>query len=274
MRVHFIDVGGIRTRYYAAGAGTPLLLVHGVGSSADAWVRCLERLGRQHAVYALDLVGHGFTDAADLSTRPPQEVQLEHLFGFAAALGLERYSVVGTSFGALLAALMHLERPSQVAKLVLVSSGSVFNPPEAQVQALQAVLQNQLPAAENPSPDAIRARNAGSTWQKADVFEETVLIQLTSYAFPDRALALRQTVKGLIATVRSERWRVLGRLEEIAASTLVITGRQDPRVDWQHVEAGQKRMPRCTVRIFENCGHKPQSEHAEAFSKAVVEFLA
>src|SRR5262249_57025087 len=108
------------------------------------------------------------------------------LAGFAAAVGIERCSVVGTSFGALLAALMYFEDPARVDKLVLASSGSVFNPAEAQVQALQAVLKNQLPAAENPSPETIRARNAGSTWQKADPFDETVLVQLTSYALPDR----------------------------------------------------------------------------------------
>ena len=273
MRVHFIDVGGIRTRYYVAGTGRPLLLIHGVGSSADSWVRCIELLARRHAVYAIDLIGHGFTDAADLSGAPPQETQLRHLLGFVDALGLECCSIAGASFGALLAALMYLERPAHVEKLVLVGSGSVFSPAEAQVAALQAVLRNQIAAAENPSPQTVRARNAGSTYRQADVFEEIVLVQLTSYALPDRAQALRQTVEGLIATVHSDRYRVLGRLEQIAAPTLVITGRQDPRVDWRHAEAGQKRMPDCTVRIVEHCGHKPYSEHPREFAEAVNAFL-
>jgi len=273
MRVRFIDVDGIRTRYYAAGSGRPLLLIHGVGSSADSWVRCIDLLAARHAVYAVDLIGHGFTDAADLSRAPPQETQLRHLLGFADALGLERFSIAGASFGALLAALLYFERPAQVEKLVLIGSGSVFNPADAQVAALQAVLRNQIAAAENPSPETVRARNAGSTFNQADGFEEIVLVQLTSYALPDRAQALRQTVEGLIATVNSERYRVLGRLEQIAAPTLVITGRQDPRVDWRHAEAGQKRMPNCTGHIFEACGHKPYSEHPEAFAEAVNAFL-
>ena len=273
MKVRFIEVDGIRTRYYVAGTGRPLLLIHGVGSSADAWARCIDRLGERCTVYAPDLIGHGFSDAVDFGGAPPQAVQLKHLSGFVDALGLTRYAIAGASFGGLLAALMYFARPAQVDKLVFIGSGSVFNPAETQVAVLRAVLANQIGAAEDPTPESIRARNAGSTFQKADVFEEIVLTLLTSYALPDRARALRQTVEGLIATVHSAEWRVLERLEQIAVPTLVVTGREDPRADWKHVEAGQRRMPDCAMRIFERCGHKPPSEHPEEFSKAVLAFL-
>jgi 2-hydroxy-6-oxonona-2,4-dienedioate hydrolase len=274
VKVRFVDVDGIRTRYYMAGAGRPLLLIHGVGSSADTWVRCLEQLGERHAVYAPDLVGHGFSDAVDFAGASPQSVQLHHLFGFVDAMGLDPFAIGGASFGGLLAALMYFARPSQVDKLVLIGSGSVFNPADAQVPVLRAVLANQIDAAEDPTPERVRARNAGSTWQKRDEFEEIVLTQLTSYALPGRAQALRQTVEGLIATVHDPELRVYERLEKIAVPTLVVTGREDPRADWQHVEAGHRRMPRAVLRTFERCGHKPYSEHPREFSEAVLEFLA
>ena len=273
MRVRFIDIDGVRTRYYVAGSGTPLLLIHGVGSSADSWVRCMDALSERYAVHAVDLLGHGYTDAVDFHDSPPQPIQLKHLFGFVDALGLASYSVAGASFGALLAALMLFERPEQVKKLVLIGSGSVFNPPDEQADVLRAVLKNQLPATENPSPEAIRARNAGSTYQKADVFEEIVLTQLTAYALPGRAHALRQTVEGLIATVNSKQYRVLERLEQIAVPTLIITGRDDPRAGWKHVEAGRQRIPDCAMHTFERCGHKPYSEHPQAFADIVRDFL-
>jgi 2-hydroxy-6-oxonona-2,4-dienedioate hydrolase len=168
---------------------------------------------------------------------------------------------------------MYFARPGQVDKLVLIGSGSVFNPAEDQVAVLQAVLKNQIAAAEDPTPESIRLRNAGSTFQKADVFEEIVLTLLTSYALPDRARMLRQTVEGLIATVNSAEYRVLERLEKIAVPTLIVTGREDPRADWKHVEAGHRRMPNCVMRIFEKCGHKPFSERPREFSAAVLAFL-
>ena len=63
MRASFIDVGGITTRYLHAGEdhGQALLLIHGGGVAADTWLRNIEPLGREFAVYAPDNIGHGFT---------------------------------------------------------------------------------------------------------------------------------------------------------------------------------------------------------------------
>ncbi|MGE0714502.1 MAG: alpha/beta fold hydrolase [Alphaproteobacteria bacterium] len=274
MQVRFVDIDGVNTRYYVAGEGPALLLIHGVGASADVWSRVMEALGERFTVYAPDLIGHGFTDAVDFAGAPPQQVQLRQLLGFVDRLGIGRFAAAGASFGALLAALMYFARPDTVERLVLIGSGSVFNPPDEQAEVLQAVLRNQIGAMRNPSRDTIRARNAGSTYGKADIFEEIVLTQLTAYALPGRERALQQTVDGLIATVRSSEYRVLERLEQIAVPTLVLTGRDDPRAGWQHVETGCRRMPQATMRIFEACGHKPYSEHPRAFTEAVLGFLA
>jgi pimeloyl-ACP methyl ester carboxylesterase len=168
---------------------------------------------------------------------------------------------------------MYFERPGLVGKLVLIGSGSVFNPAHDQVKVLRAVLANQLPAAEDPTPERIRARNAGSTFERRDTFDEIVFAQLTAYALPDRARALRQTVEGLVATVDSTEHRVLHRLEDIAVPTLVVSGREDPRADWRHVESGCRRIPRATLRIVERCGHKPYAEQPAAFADALLEFL-
>jgi len=276
MRVRFLDVDGINTRYYVSGegkSGTPLLLIHGVGSSGDIFIRCIDQLAVDRPVYALDLVGHGFADMVDFGDRPPQRVQLDQLFGFMKALGVKRYIPAGSSFGGLLAALMYFERPQEVEKLILIGTGSTFNPADDQVPVLQAVLKNQINAASDPTPETIRPRNAGSTYEKGDTFEEIVFTQLTSYALPGRAMALKQTVEGLIATVDSKEYRVVERLEGIKCPTLIITGREDIRAPWKNVIAGHERIAGSVLHIFEKCGHKPFAEHAEAFVEKVLHFL-
>ena len=67
MRVKFADIGGVRTRYLYAGDGPPLLLLHGVGMSADGFLRIIDPLASRFSVFAPDLLAHGFTDVADLS---------------------------------------------------------------------------------------------------------------------------------------------------------------------------------------------------------------
>ena len=67
MRVAFTDVDGIRTRYFYEGSGPTLVLIHGLGISADSWTRNIDALAEHFTVYAPDMIGHGFTGFAGLA---------------------------------------------------------------------------------------------------------------------------------------------------------------------------------------------------------------
>src|SRR3954469_4763300 len=62
----FVDVGGIRTRYFDGGTGEPMVLIHGgqwpATSSADGWAPLFDQLAEHFHVYVFDKLGHGFTD--------------------------------------------------------------------------------------------------------------------------------------------------------------------------------------------------------------------
>ena len=77
MRARFIDIDGVNTRYLFAGEGNDnaLLLIHGGGVAADTWLRNIDALGAEFAVYAPDNVGHGFTDAIKaFVSQPPNAI--------------------------------------------------------------------------------------------------------------------------------------------------------------------------------------------------------
>jgi pimeloyl-ACP methyl ester carboxylesterase len=66
VRGEFVDVGGVRLYYYAAGtrgAGAPVLLLHGFATSAHEWRQVIPRVPPGHRVIALDLAGHGRSEA-------------------------------------------------------------------------------------------------------------------------------------------------------------------------------------------------------------------
>ncbi len=62
----FVDVNGVRTRYYDVGSGEPILLIHGARpsgtSSANTWVPILTGLSKRFRVLAPDRLGHGMTE--------------------------------------------------------------------------------------------------------------------------------------------------------------------------------------------------------------------
>lgn len=273
MRIKLIDVDGVRTRYIHAGTGYPLILLHGVGVSADTFLRNVDALGRDFAVYAPDMLGHGFTDSVDYAGGPPQPHIVAHLGSFADALGLERYCVAGSSFGALIAALMYFDRPARVDGLVLIGSGSTFHPPEEQAEVLKAVFANASKALGDPTLESCRQRLANIVHDPATVPEEMLLVQLTSYALPDRFDAYKATIKGMADSVASDVHRVYTRLDKLDLPCLVITGRQDIRSSIEFTEAGCRVMPDAELHVFEDCNHMPYIEHPEKFNALVASFV-
>jgi len=273
MRVRFADLAGIRTRYYVAGEGEPVLFIHGGGAGADTWARNIAATGTVAQALAPDLLGHGFTDAPDLTGLVPQQAQVDHLFRFIDALGLRDCTLVGSAYGALFAVLMYFQRPDLVRRLVLVGSGSIFDTEERQADITQASVSNQMQALDDPTPTAIRRRNTGSNFDKTDTFEEIVLLQLTALSLPGRKEAYRWMTGGIRAAAGRPEFQVAQRLEQIGVPTLVISGRDDPRADWRRVTEGATRIPNAEVHILDQCGHKPFSEQAEQFNRLVTGFL-
>lgn len=278
MRVNYAVLESGNARYYEAGLhsgyGTlPLIMVHGAGATADTWVRNLEALGQRRRVLAPDLLGHGLTDGPPHRGRPPQQLQIEHFDRLIEHWGLEDFAILGSSYGALLAALTALRHPEKAKKLILVGSGSTMHPGEDQEHILSAVLKNQLPALHSPTPDLIRQRNVGSNYDKSDTFEEIVVLQMSALAMPGRAEFFEETIKGLIATASDPQWRVYDRLEALALPTLVISGEDDPRAQPEQVREAASRLPDARVEILPRCGHKPFSEQTESFNALVSAFL-
>src|SRR5436305_10308864 len=60
--VNYVDAKGMRTRYFEAGSGEPLIMLHGSGGHAEAYHCNVVPLGQDFRAIALDLAGHGFTD--------------------------------------------------------------------------------------------------------------------------------------------------------------------------------------------------------------------
>ena len=104
------------------GEGPPIVLLHGIGTSALEWNRAMPALARGRSVYAPDLLQpERERDHAGYSPAS--------LAGFVAefmdAVGIERASVVGNSLGGLVALRFALSHPSRVSALGLVDSAGL-----------------------------------------------------------------------------------------------------------------------------------------------------
>jgi 2-hydroxy-6-oxonona-2,4-dienedioate hydrolase len=128
----FVEVKGVRTRYYDEGSGEPLVLVHGSGfsgtASANTWSLNIAGFARQFHVYAPDKLASGMSGnpASDDDLNIRGEVQ--HLYDFVTTLGLDRIHLVGQSRGGGLAFLFTAAHPEMVRTLVIVDSATASPP--------------------------------------------------------------------------------------------------------------------------------------------------
>jgi 2-hydroxy-6-oxonona-2,4-dienedioate hydrolase len=272
MQVSFIEALGANTRYYHAGEGAPVILIHGVGMCADSWVCNVPELGKHFAVFAPDLLDNGFTGRGPYEGGPPQPYMVDHLIAFADALGLDRFTLVGSSLGCAIAILMTLRCPERVERLVLVGPGSTVSPPDLSGHAFEASYVNGRGAILTPTFETCHARIGRVVYDPACIPEALPLMQMTLYALPGALESFERRLAGL-RDVEGLRRYDHTRLDEITCPTLVLFGREDARGDFDDTMEAAARLKDKQIIIYERCGHWPHLEYPEPFNQDVVTFL-
>jgi 2-hydroxy-6-oxonona-2,4-dienedioate hydrolase len=273
MRVRFVNVNGARTRCLYEGKGYPVVLLHGVGLSADIWLRNIDRLAEDFSVYAPDLPGHGFSAPIDLTATPLQAALVEHLSSLADVLGLQRFAVAGSSFGGLLAGLWYFRMPRRIEKLIIIGSGAAFNAEEEMAAVLPQVYENGIAAINDPTLESCRRRLANICYDPSSVAPEVLLSQLTSYALPEIVEAYKQTLAAMTDVERSRPYQIRERLAQITVPTHIIWGREDRRGFHRRAVEATAQISRADMVTFERCGHLPFMEHPDLFNESVLAFL-
>ncbi|WP_287129915.1 alpha/beta fold hydrolase [Candidatus Cyanaurora vandensis] len=116
---------GYRVRYRQAGTqGTPILLVHGFGASADHWRYNIPALAEQHRVWAIDLLGFGRSEKPDLAY--DGDLWRDQLRDFCQEMIQEPAVVAGNSLGGYAALCLAADHPELVRGLVLLNGAGPF----------------------------------------------------------------------------------------------------------------------------------------------------
>ncbi len=128
---HDETIDGYKTHFIEAGdpANDRLLLVHGgsaaLGAGLYRWYPTVLPLAEKLHVFAVDELGHGFTDPPrDIDELGHVRVRAEHVIRFIEERGLAPVNLCGQSQGGWIVTYITITRPELVKKLVLVDSGS------------------------------------------------------------------------------------------------------------------------------------------------------
>lgn len=150
MRGEFVDLGGARLYYYAAGTrgqGEPVVFIHGFPTSSYLWSGVLAHVPAGHRVVVLDLLGYGRSDrpnGRDVSVRGHAGRVVELM----DALGINYACLVGHDVGGGVAQEIAIRHPTRVSRLCLVDSVAFDMWPGHEVKVARAMsaLTRYLPA--------------------------------------------------------------------------------------------------------------------------------
>lgn len=272
MRVSFIRVNGIETRYYEAGEGPVLLLVHGAGVSADGWIPLMKRLSRTFRVIAPDTLGHGFTGRGDYNGGPPQPAMVNHLLALLDTLGEEKVILGGSSYGAMLAMLAYFQVKDRISRLIFFSSASTTLTDEERARSLKMAYANGTSAIGNPTLDSVRARMARLFHDPAKLPEELVLMQLTIYSRPEVQESYELIMRGMMDLEAAKPWRVNTRFAEIEVPLLMLWGLDDKRVRYERALESAAAAREAYLVGIRDCSHEPHIEHPDEVAGLIAQF--
>jgi len=268
----FAEVDGVRVHYQEAGPADapPMILIHGFASSNLVWSKVLLELAASgFRVIAPDLPGYGY------SAKPRKldytiGSQARMIVGLLAHLEIERAAIVGSSYGGAVAATIALDRPELVEKLVLV--GAVTN--NAPTRYLLMRLFGSPIIGDLISPLLLGSRRLLRKRMKRVYDRHSWVLDERRVNARYLSLNTRGTHRAIIRTVR--RWdadRISRDAHLVNVPTLVLWGDTDRDVPLQHGEELQEKLPNSRLIVFRECGHLPQEEYPEEFTKVVTEFL-
>ena len=253
-----VKVGDLTIPYCKGGRGQPLLYLHGL-SGWGRWESHHITFGITNLVYAPQLPGwpDGPVPAGITSVRNYARVMVQ----FLDAVGVGTVDLVGHSFGGGIALYMAVEHPQRVAKLVLVDAMGldVAAAPAANLEALDE--EAFLRAAFAQSGAVVVRGDFGG------VVEDVRQGQEFQRQWRSREIVAR-LVRGQYADPELTK-----KVNTITADTLIVWGREDGVVPWQHGEMLAAAMPRARLVVIADAGHTPMREKRETFQRLVHNFL-
>ncbi len=256
IRSEWAQVNGLNIRYLTGGRGDPLIIVHGGSDGANAWLGNVEELSKKYTIFVPDLPGFGLSQPNEGHYSIPEMV--EFIESFARKMGLQKFYLLGHSWGGGIALHFTLKYPQKIRKLVLVSSLCLGKEIAWWIRlfSLPMVCRSVGKIALSIFKGLKYIAKFFGPWEIVEPISKTS-IQIGS----------------CVATLTEQTIVLLSQLPKIMVPTLVLWGEKDPIVPFYQAYTAAELIPDCQVRVFDDCGHSVYREQLSEFSNVLARFL-
>jgi pimeloyl-ACP methyl ester carboxylesterase len=261
----YVEVDGYRIHYFEAippranaqkGFGTPLVLIHGLGSRGEDWSAMIPSLAaRGFHVYAPDLLGYGRSPQPDVDYSI--DLQEKTVVDFMQAVKLDQADIGGWSMGGWIALKLTVDHPDLVRRLIVYDAAGVYFPPTFDASLFTPSdsaglfhLQQMLTPKPKPLPAFVARAAIAKLQSNAWVIDRSVTSMTGGKALLDFKLHL------------------------IKAPTLVVWGGEDKLIPIAVGKEMHDRIAGSSMLTIEGCGHLAPSECARPVIAGTLNFLS
>ncbi len=261
----FVELRGCRVRYLVAGAGEPLVLVHGLGGAAANWLALAPLLLAGRRLVVPDLPGHGASEP--LPAAPNLDAYADRI----ALLLEEPAAVVGHSLGGAIGLRLAIRRPELVSALVLagaagISSGTRRARYGLAMTALLKPGKRIAPYRRRVARSAALKTLVFGHWGAADPPALPADVAESFLSGPARHTDTASAARALVHDdPRLD-------LEHVRCPVLLLWGARDNQLSIGDAFEYARRL-RAPVRAIADCGHLLIGERPEACADAIGAFL-
>lgn len=269
----YIRIGDVETRYLSQGdSGPVMVLIPGLGCTAEIWTYNLHELGKEHRAYALDIF-------AGLAGRPEKRFTsgffIRILKDFLSALEIERVNLVGLSLGGGLCLKYALQFPSGIDKLALVGSAGLSRSATLPLRLASVPLLGELLTAPG--------RDRSAYFVKRLIHRQDLITnELIDFFYkmdsrPEAQKVFLKVIRSFCGIRGGKKELVDGivkNLPKLRMPTLLIWGRQDLIMPLVNARIALQKMPAAKLACFEGCGHFPNFEQPDEFNTLLGDFIA
>lgn len=256
----FLQVDGHKIRYLESGNfEKTLVLVHGLGASAERWEQVMPIFAEKFRVVIPDLIGFGYSDKplADYTI----DFFSDFLEKFLQTANIRSPYLIGSSLGGQISAEYTATHQNDVDKLILVSPSGVM---KQSTPALDAYIMAAL------YPNEQNAKNAFELMEGSgeSVDHRIVSSFIKRMQLPNAKLAFMSTLLGIKSSEL-----ITSKLQMITVPTMIVWGSNDPVIPIHHADSFVSTIQDCRFFRMDGCGHTPYVQDPHTFASKVLEFL-
>jgi pimeloyl-ACP methyl ester carboxylesterase len=247
----FVNIGENKIRFLEYGQSNDdiIVLVHGLGASAERWEKVIPYLDKKYHLIIPDVIGFGYSDKPNVDYTV--EFFVNFLADFLKVMGIKKTAIIASSLGGHIAAECAINQNKSIQKIILVAPSGINSrlTPAMDAYALAMLYPNQQ------RTHAAFKMMAGPD---KDIDPHTIKDFVNKMRMPNVKMVFTSVLLGLKNTAP-----LTDRLHKISIPTMIVWGSHDSVIPPRYAKILVSNIKRCQFVKMKGCGHTPFTEEPE-----------